>query len=185
MRHLALLPLAALLAACAADPGASRPNAASAADPVIEAPVRSRGEANRDDALKALVTRKLAEADKLAYRAVTVEVWQGRVLLMGAVIKPEHRRNAEAIAKSAGGITKVYNDLLLAEERAFDLFSPDLGREYDVRKALELEGKAGATVRVVNGVAYLLGAASPEQAARMKADAGEVQGIKWVVNHLE
>ena len=44
----------------------------------------------------------------------------------------------------------------------------------------------GTTIRVINGVAFLLGGApSAEAVAAMKADAGTVPGIKWVVSALK
>lgn len=170
------LILAALLAACVEQPGPERP--------AVEAPppVRSRADANRDDALKAVIERHLREIDRRALRAVTVEVWRGRALLMGAVAKPEQRRKAEAAARAVTGVTEVVNELVLAEDKALGMFTPDPAREDAVRAALGLEGKAGITVRVVNGVAFLLGAAaSRDQAEAMKADALDVEGIKWAV----
>ncbi|MEW5728237.1 MAG: BON domain-containing protein [Pseudomonadota bacterium] len=166
----------ALLAACVQQPEPARPDLSA------PPPVRSRIDANRDDALKAVIERRLHEIDRHAMRAVTVEVWQGRALLMGAVAKPEQRRKAEAAARAVSGVAEVVNELVLAEDRALDLFAPDPAREGAVRTALGLEGKAGITVRVVNGVAFLLGAAaSRDQAEAMKADALDVEGIKWAV----
>ena len=55
-----------------------------------------------------------------------------------------------------------------------------------MRRALAVEGKGGLIVRVVNNVAFLLGGvASKAEAEGLKADAGEVDGIKWVVAHLD
>jgi osmotically-inducible protein OsmY len=175
-RRLAILAAALALAACA--PQAERPTAAPEAPP----PVRSRTESNRDDALKAVIHRRLSELDRRALRAVTVEVWQGRALLLGAVPKPEQRRKAEQVARAVEGVTEVVNELVLAEDKALDNFAPDPAREEAVRRALGIEGKAGITVRVVNGVAFLMGAASsPAQAEAMKADALDVDGVKWAV----
>lgn len=190
MRPVAAIVLATLLAACVQQPDAARPDAArpdavraDAVRPgVAPPPVRGRAEANRDDALKAMIERHLHEIDRRAMRAVTVEVWRGQALLMGAVTKPDHRRKAEAAARGATGVTAVVNELVLAEDKALDLFLPDTAREEAVRAALGLEGRAGITVRVVNGVAFLLGAASSKgQAEAMKADALDVDGIKWAV----
>lgn len=188
MRRLAALVLVLALAACQTDE-TPRPVAVAASVPAAALPApgieRSRAEANRDDALKALVSRRIGELDRRALRAVTVEVWRGRALLMGAVIKPEQRRKAAQVAAATDGITEVLNELVLAEDRALDLFTADPAREEAVRRALGIEGRAGTTVRVINGVAFLLGAAANSQAATaMKADAIEVDGIKWVVSHV-
>ncbi|MCR6629659.1 MAG: BON domain-containing protein [Magnetospirillum sp.] len=189
MRRFAALALVALLAACqtAQSP---RPEAGGATPAALTVPAaqdieRSRGEAGRDEAIKAAVTRRVGELDRRATRAVTVEVWRGRVLLMGAVIKPEQRRKAEQAAAATEGVTTVLNELVLAEDKALDVFAADPAREDAVRRTLGIDSGTGTVVRVINGVAFLLGGApSTEAAAAMKADATEVEGIKWVVSHL-
>ena len=191
MRRPAALVLVTLLAACqtAETPSPTVAAATPAAMPAAQAFAgleRSRAQANKDDILKSQISRRIAELDRRAYRAVTVEVWGGRALLMGAVIKPEQRRKAEQAAAATAGVAAVHNELGLAEDRALDVFAADPAREDAVRQALGIEGRAGTTVRVINGVAFLLGAApSAEAIAAMKADAGEVAGIKWVVSALQ
>lgn len=192
MRRIAVLVLVTLLAACQTAEtqsppvvAAAGPAAAAAAAPAFAGLERNRNQANKDDALKSILGRRIAEQDRRAYRGVTVEVWGGRALLMGAVIKPEQRRKAEQLAAAQDGIVAVHNELVLAEDRALDVFAADPAREDAVRHALGLDGRAGTIVRVINGVAFLLGAAPTHQAAAaMKADATEVAGIKWVVSHL-
>lgn len=146
---------------------------------------RSRQDANRDDVIQSLAQRKVRSLDVSAFRAVTVEVWNGTVLLMGAVIKPEQRRRAEQAAAGVQGVNKVLNELVLAEDRALDLFIPDQAMEDKLRQTLGIAGKSGLTIRVLNNVAFLLGGvADKTQAQALKEDAGEVDGIKWVVAHL-
>jgi hyperosmotically inducible protein len=172
-RAVALIVLA--LAAC---------QGAEPARPVVTTIDRPRPVANRDDLLKSVASRKLAELDRAAFRAVTVEVWGGRALLMGAVVKPEQRRRAEQTVKGVTGMGEVINELVLAEAAALDHFALDFPREESLRHHLGADAKAGLIVRVVNGVAFLLGGGSPESAAALKANATEVDGIKWAVNHI-
>lgn len=191
MRRLAILALLCATAACqtaeTSPPPAvtATPAAAKAAVPVFAGLERPRAQSNRDDILKSILERKIHALDARAYRAVTVEVWGGRALLMGAVIKPEQRRKAEQTAAAMDGIVAVHNELVLAEDKALDVFAADPQREEQLRLALGIAGRAGTTVRVINGVAFLLGAVPTAEAANaMKADAGEVAGIKWVVTAL-
>lgn len=170
--------LAIALAACQTAETPRPAATTAAAMPVIERP---RAILLKDDSLKAAIGDRLAALGP-AFRAISVEAWSGRVLLMGAVIKPEHRRKAEQLAREAGA-SVVLNELVLAEERAFDLFRPDAARAAMVRRHLGLGD--GAAIRVINGVAFLLGAAPPDQAAALKADASEVEGVKWVVAHFQ
>ncbi|CAA7624431.1 BON domain-containing protein [Magnetospirillum sp. UT-4] len=173
-----ILLLALLATAC---------ETAGPAAPPPPVPVeRPRAVSNRDDVVRATVLRRIAELDRAAFRAVTAEVWGGRVLLLGAVVKPEQRRRAEQAARAVEGAAEVLNEVVLAEESRLDSYRPDPAREEAVRRQLGLEGKAGTVVRVVNGIAFLLGGvARREDAESMKADAGDVEGVKWVVAHLK
>lgn len=177
MRLLVLL-LALGVAACQTA-GPSRPAAIAVTAPLAERP---RAVSVTDAALTAAVGRRLAELGP-AFRAVTVDVWGGRVLLMGAVIKPEQRRKAEQVARATQGAAEVLNELVLAEDRALDAFRPDPAREQVLRDHLGLGDRVA--IRVVGGVAFLLGTAPAEQAAALKADASDVEGIKWVVAHFQ
>lgn len=146
IKRLAVLLMAGLaVAACqSAEPAQS--SAAAPEEPVrpvLSALERSRQDANRDDVIASILTRKLRELDASAYRGVTVEVWSGRVLLMGAVIKPDQRRRAEQNAAGISGVTRVINELILAEDRALDLFIPDQAKEGAVRRHLGWTARAG------------------------------------------
>ena len=191
MKRIAALMLAAIALAACQTTGDSAPSAtpqatnATAAHALVNTLERSRQDANRDDVIQSLALRKVRALDATAYRAVTVEVWNGTALVMGAVIKPEQRRRAEQNVAAIQGVTKVLNELVLAEDRALDLFIPNTAMEAKVRQALGIEGKSALTIRVLNNVAFLLGGvADKAQAQALKEDAGEVDGIKWVVAHL-
>ena len=174
MKRAAALMFLALAACQGAEP----------ARPVVATIDRPRPVANRDDLLKSVASRKVAELDRAAFRAVSVEVWGGRALLMGAVVKPEQRRRAEQTVRDVTGVAEVINELVLAEASQLDRYVLDFSREEAVRHHLNADAKSGLIVRVVNGVAFLLGGGSPDSAPVLKADAGEVEGIKWVVAHI-
>lgn len=146
----------------------------------VALPARAEAVTVKDESLKAKVGKAIAQLGP-AYRAVSVETWGGRALLMGAVIKPEQRRKAEQAAR-AEGAAEVLNELVLAEDKLLDSFRDDPARADALRRHIGLDG--GAAVRVVNGVAFLLGTAPPDQAAALKAEASDVEGIKWVVAHF-
>jgi len=191
MKRIAALMMAAIaLAACQTtgdSTSAPSPQVANAAPAhaLVSTQERSRQDANRDDVIQSLALRKVRALDVSAYRAVTIEVWNGTALVMGAVIKPEQRRRAEQNVAAIQGVNKVLNELVLAEDRALDLFIHNKAMENKVRQALGVEGKSALTIRVLNNVAFLLGGvADKAQAQALKEDAGEVEGIKWVVAHL-
>jgi osmotically-inducible protein OsmY len=181
----ASLMAAALLAGCAPE----GPKPAATAEPQAPAPVptRSRSEMNRDDGVARVVMRRLAETDRDAFRAVTAEVWNGRALLIGAVAKPDLRRRAAGVAKGVDGVAEVIDELVLAEPKAFAAFAPVAQTENDLRGRILSDDavKGFYAVRVVNGVAYLLGAApSAAEVDRVKAIAMDNPSVKWVVSHV-
>lgn len=185
-RRLAICGLACLLAACQGAE-APRPQVVASASPPAAVPVmrRSHDVAVHDDTLKADLVRRMAQLPARPYRAVTIEVWNGRVLLIGAVSKPEQRRKAEQAARAVPGVAEVLNELVLAEDSALDLFQPDTAREQALRRTLGLTGEGAPILRVVHGVAFLLGAArTPEGAETLKEAVADGDGIKWVVTHL-
>lgn len=186
-RLAAALLLCAMAAACQATApsagGAILPRGAGTPPPSFaDHPPQ---DADDDARLRAQVLEKLEQMNRTAYRGVSVSVWNGCVLLMGAVPRPDQRRHAERAAAAVPGTVRVLNELILAEDRALDLFVPDGGRETLLRRQLNLPEDRMA-VRVVNGVAFLLGDLdNSAEIDAMTADVGEVEGIKWVVAHLD
>ncbi|BAE53011.1 BON domain-containing protein [Paramagnetospirillum magneticum] len=149
--------------------------------------VRPRAERNWDDSVGKKVQTMLAQADREAFKGVSVRAWDGGVLLTGAVAKPDQRRRAAETARSVEGVTQVYDDLVLAENPAHPMYIPDPNLEQRIYAGLLGEDAiTGAyTVRVVNGVAFLQGS------TRSKADADKAadfvrgfDGVKWVVDRI-
>ena len=147
-------------------------------------PERSRVERVRDESLSTTILKALNQSDSTAFRAVSATVLGNRVMLTGAVVKPEHRRRAEHIAAAVDGVAVVENNLLLAEVGAFHLFTPDTVRERDLTAQLAAAGDvatANYSLRMVNGAVYLLGnARSPAELERIKALLIDQDGVKWV-----
>ncbi len=197
MRVWMALALVASLGACQTlDQGSQSPTVASSANTAILTPpprqavafkaTRTAQDMDRDAQIRAQVAAKISQLAPRAFRAVIVDVWNGRVLLTGAVPKPEQRRHAEQTARAQAGVVDVLNNLVLAEDKALDIFTADPAREELVRRHLGIDGRTNATARVVNGVAYLLGSApSREAALQLKADVLDVDGIKWAVSELQ
>jgi osmotically-inducible protein OsmY len=138
-----------------------------------------------DEALAATVRAQLAATDRDSFQGVSVLAWNGTALLTGAVIRPEQRRRAEQTARAVPGIAEVHNELQLAEKTVLDSFAPDTGREAAILAQIsthpDLSGSF--TLRIVHGVAYLLGSAPTRAAAENAADLiREIDGVKWVVD---
>lgn len=149
--------------------------------------VRPRAERNWDDAVGKRAQSLLLQADREAFKGVSVRAWDGAVLLTGAVTKPENRRRAGEIVRTVDGVTQVFDDLVLAENPAHPMYLPDTNLEQRLYAGLlgnDLVNGA-YVVRVVNGVAYLQGT------TRSKADVDKAaefvrgfDGVKWVVDRV-
>lgn len=149
--------------------------------------VRPRGERNWDDAVGQRAVALLNQADKEAFKGVSVRAWDGGVLMTGAVTKPELRRRAEQLIRSVEGVSQVHDELVLAENPGQTAYVPDGNLEHRIYKGLlgndDING--AYVVRVVNGVAYLQGT------TRTKADVDKAaafvrgfDGVKWVVDRV-
>lgn len=172
-RFPAILLAPLLLAACAHGGGTG-----PAATPTVE---QAAGLAPGDD-LAATVAGRLRAEDAAAFRAVSVKTMGGTVLLTGAVTKPSLRRRAEEAAAAVAGVATVHDDILLAEEPAFARFVPDAAREDSLAARLAGEpAAAGLGVRVVDGVAYLMGTVpSAADLERVKTVLMADSTLKWV-----
>lgn len=155
--------------------------------PGVSTPASGRGITVRpsDESLAATVRARLAETDRDSFQGVSVLVWNSAVLLTGAVIRPEQRHRAEQAARAVPGVTGVHNELQLAEKAVLNSFSPDTGREAAIltRIATHPDLTGSFTLRIVHGVAYLLGSAPTRAAAENAADLiREGDDVKWVVD---
>lgn len=186
MKRLLTFVTVALLTACQQSADQDRPVVTAPADGRPAVMERSRPQANRDEFLAFLIARRIAETDAVGLRAVTVEVWGARAVLMGAVTLPEQRSYVIAIAQATPGVVDVYDELTLTEFQSLDRYRPDEALAKAVRRHLDLDSRNGTSVTVVQGVCYLIGASpDPEAAERLRAKAEEIPGIKWAVVHFE
>jgi hyperosmotically inducible periplasmic protein len=184
---LAALALAGCAPSATVSPTGQPAATTAAAAPAAERVVRPRAERNRDDAVGKQVSGRLGQADKAAFRGVSVLVWDKAVLLTGAVAKPEQRRRAEQLAKVPEEVAVVFDEIVLADDPDSATFVPDRAREQRIYAGLLGQDDIGGAyeVRVVNGVAYLLGTTrSAEDAARALAFVRDAEGVKWVVSHV-
>ena len=173
IRRTPLLLVPLLLAACAHDGGTL---------PVATVAIRPAEPAAPADDLASVVAGRLRAEDAAAFRAVSVTASGGEVLLTGAVTKPSLRRRAEAAAAAVAGVAAVHDDVMLTEAAAFPRFLPDAAREHAVAARLADQSEAaGIGVRVVDGVAYLIGSApSAADLERIKTRLMDDPDLKWV-----
>jgi hyperosmotically inducible protein len=187
--RLSLLLSALLLAACAAPGPESRtPQPSPVSVDQSGRVVRARADRNQDDSIGRGIQAALRQSDAVAFKTVSVLAWDNVVLLTGAVAKPEHRRRAAQVARDWSDVRLVHDDLVMAEDFASTAYLPDPVREQRIYAGLlgQNDVTGAYVVRVVNGVATLLGTArSADDVAKAMAFARDVEGIKWVVDHVD
>ncbi len=118
----------------------------------------------------------LAALDPQSYRAVSMAEVGGTVLLTGAVVRPDLRRHVEQRIATVPGVTAVSNHILVTDGGALDGYRPDQTKEKD----LSVWMTPGLAVRVVRGVAYLVGVAPAEDVDKFKENVADDPAIQWV-----
>ena len=135
---------------------------------VTEAAVdeRTLDEMEDDLKVKTAILRALAGEGKDLFMAVSVDVYQGDVLMTGAVKTSGDDQKAEALVKKVEGVSHVYNELHITEDFGMRESVRDTGIELKVKFAV----MSGAGFRypnyrwrATNGTVYLFGIAQTEE----------------------
>jgi len=98
--------------------GKSAENAASSSGQAIEDAAHGTATAVIDSAITAEVKTALHHDDTVAKDAIQVTTVAGVVTLTGQVQSPDESKRAEELAKQAGGVKGVENQLTLADKVA-------------------------------------------------------------------
>lgn len=127
---------------------------------------RTLGEMGDDLKVKSAILRALAGEGKDLFMAVSVDVYQGDVLMTGAVKTAGDDQKAEALVKKVEGVSRVYNELHITEDFGMRESVRDSGIELKVKFAV----MSGAGFRypnyrwrATNGTVYLFGIAQTEE----------------------
>lgn len=139
---------------------------------------RAKGTDNR---LQAKVHQALLSFDPLRVfsQAISVQVNDGRVQLSGMVRTLIMKRVAEELARKVPGVQEVQNDLLTDTELQLQV-AQRLATDPRTRLLTD-----EVTVRSFLGTIYLQGTADSPARREMAAKvAGEVQGVRQVINEL-
>jgi len=186
-RRMQLPALVLLAAACAGCPAMAITTAATTAASAT-ADDRSYEQQLSDDGRKAEIEKALLENDASLAADVNVDVYQGRVMLTGSVDDPESRRTAVEIVRGEVGDVVLYDDIQVVppgtpSDGGGFLANKDLGLRLMGEEGLESQSFQH---RVVNGVAYIMGAATSEaQVELARQTALGTSGVDRVVTHID
>lgn len=149
---------------------------------------RSVGNRIDDNGIILRINDKFAQKDfDNIYTGVTTRIFEGRVMLTGAVTKTEYRDEAEKLTWQVGGIKEVINEIQVAPNGPLD-YSNDLYLQKAVKAKLLITKtipSANYEIDVVNSVVYILGIAKTDLERRQVIEiARRVGGVKEVVSHI-
>lgn len=173
-RIVTLVVLAGLLAACT-----------SATDPTT----RSTGRLVDDNVLARSATINIRNAsDDLQRANLSVISFNGVVLLIGQVPDETSRKQAEAEVDRLQNVRRIYNELEIAGPTSMLTRSGDAWVTSKIKtQLLTDEDVRGRHIKVVteNGVSYLLGLVTRDEAQRATDIARSTSGVRQVVRLFE
>lgn len=145
-------------------------------------------QAARDKATELEIGKKLFDYDLNAFRELSVEVIEGRVLLTGVTNSQENRVKAVQETWKTTGVVDVINEILLGETVGFIDSSRDLKIATDLRATITFDKAIKAinySLEVVNGTIYLFGIAQNEaEVDRIIAHARDIPRVRRIVRHV-
>ena len=119
---------------------------------------------------------------------ISVATYNGVVLLIGQVQTADLKQHAQDVVSAVKGVKRVYNELAVSDSASFFSNVDDSWLTTKVKTMMvgrkELES---SHIKVItdNGVVYLMGSVSPEQAALAADTARRVKGVVRVVEVFE
>ncbi len=121
------------------------------------------------------------------FSSISTQIYEGRVLLTGAVTNPDTRAEAVRLAWKAGGIREIINEIEVTDEGGLKNFAKDVWSANELRsRRLFAKGinSANFSVEVVNGTVYILGVfADQAELDRVLGVARNLANVRRVVNH--
>lgn len=119
---------------------------------------------------------------------VNVVAYNGYILLAGQVQTEELKAKATEVLREIKGVRRIYNELEIAAPSSGMTRTSDSWISAKVKSILLADSSIqGNRVKVVteDGVVYLLGLATAEEADRITAKAADVSGVQRVVRLFE
>ncbi|MDP7429126.1 MAG: BON domain-containing protein [Alphaproteobacteria bacterium] len=149
---------------------------------------RTLGRAIDDKALEIQINHRLLQADEVLFRKISVEALEGRVLLLGAVPKPDDRIEASRLAWETPGVREVMNEVQVTDRSGIVNYFKDakittelhllILRDRDIRDI-------NYSIETVNGIVYLLGIAQDKaELDKLTRHARNIAGVEKVISHV-
>jgi osmotically-inducible protein OsmY len=166
-----------LLKTMHADPIQDEPNERTLAQQIEDESIETKAEVNIHAANEAFFDANLA-----------IVAYNGYVLLAGQVRTQELKNQATEVVRAIHGVRRIYNELEIASPSSAMTRSSDTWITAKVKTwLLGRSDTEGTRVKVVteNGVVYLMGLVTREEAKRISEVAADISGVQRVVRLFE
>ncbi len=160
----------------------------AAAAGAVVAEERSVEDAIEDTGIKLDIAHKLFLDSETLFVDVSTIVFEGRVLMMGAVNSEEDRQRAIEIAWSNSAVKAVLNELKIRNEEKSASKTTDnwIATKLKTRLIQDLSIKhINYSVDATNRVVYLKGIAQNQaELERVKLHARDISGVNGIISHV-
>ncbi len=154
----------------------------------VVAQERSVGDAVDDLTIRTTLNKLFLDESFGLYNEVSFSVVEGRVLLKGAVEKPEHRIKATQLAWRAAGVREVINEIQVTDQGGIVDYAKDTWISTQLKTKMMFAKDVDSinySVETVNGTIYLMGIAQDQKEIdRVIALARNVPYVVEVVSHV-
>ncbi len=149
---------------------------------------RTLGRAIDDKALEIQINHRLLQADEVLFRKISVEALEGRVLLLGAVPKPDDRIEASRLAWETPGVREVMNEVQVTDRSGIVNYFKDAKITTELRLLILRDRDIrdiNYSIETVNGIVYLLGIAQDKaELDKLTHHARNIAGVEKVISHV-
>ena len=150
---------------------------------------RTWGRMLEDDSIETKARVNIHAADEAFDEAhLNIVSFNGYVLLAGQVQSEALKNRATDVVREIRGVRRIYNELEVAAPSSGMTRSSDTWITTKVKSFMLANPQIdGSRVKVVteNGVVYLMGLATPDEAERIAAEAADTGGVQKVVKLFE
>jgi osmotically-inducible protein OsmY len=141
-----------------------------------------------DNAIALEINHYWFQSSEKLFASVQTQIYEGRVLVSGAMTDADKRAEAIRLAWKAKGVREVINEIELTDEGGLKAYAKDTWSAGELRSRLLFArnvNSANYSVEVVNGTVYLLGVfTDAAEHDRVLGIARSQSNIRRVVSHV-
>ena len=140
-----------------------------------------------DKFIQATINSKWLEVDPKIFINISSQVHEGRVLLSGNVVKPQHRVDAVRVAWQVDGVREVINQIEIQEGSSLIRLARDgwITTQLTIKLTVDSQVKAiNYSIDTVDGHIFIMGIAQDQnELDRVLSHAHNVSYVRRVTNH--